>query len=103
MPSSYSIIIKPQALEDILSIASYIAEESGDLGVALSWEMSIHEHLSRLELFPHGYSSAEVQPYRKLIHGRYLIYFRIDADERNVIVCRVVNGMMFLKNVGPIE
>ena len=101
--ASYLVVFKPQALDDIFQIASYIAEKSQDLDVALLWVESVHEHVEHLVKFPHGYSIFEIPPYRKINHGRYLVVYRIDEEAEKVVICRVVHGTRLSENLGPIE
>ena len=103
MPERFAVILKPQAVQDIYSISDYIAERSQDLDVALHWEESIHSHIARLEYFPSGYSHFVIEPYRKMLHGQYLILFRIEEVESRVIVCRVIHAGRLPENTGPVE
>jgi plasmid stabilization system protein ParE len=103
VPSRYKVTLTKKAVNDILQCSEYIRERSMDVEIALLWEASLQQHLSQLKMFPTGYPMYEVEPYRKLLHGRYVVLFRVDEIESEVIVCRVFHSARLDKNIGSIE
>lgn len=76
----FRVVFAGRSVQDLEDIAAYLAERSGDPWVGELWLDSMLEHVERLEQFPFGYPEFCVAPYWKLIHGRYLVIFRIDGQ-----------------------
>lgn len=103
MPKRYGVRITPQARDDILEIAAYITDQSEDPNIAELWETSLYEQMQMLELFPNSYPPFAIRPCRKMLHGRYIVLFRVEEEAREVVVCRVFHGARLVENIGPIE
>ena len=103
MAKQYSVILTGKAEDDLEECTNYIKEKSHDQFVAMNWKDSLEESLQRLEFFPHGYPRFLKTPYRKMLFGLHQIYFRIDEDNQEVLVCRIVQGNRLIENAGPME
>jgi toxin ParE1/3/4 len=85
------VIWAPSALEDINSIAAYIARDSVDQ--AALFVVRLVEATDRLQEFPlSGRVIPEIgnQSCREIIYGSYRIMYRLDDDE--VWITGVVHG-----------
>jgi toxin ParE1/3/4 len=79
----YVVTILEEALEDLRNIVAYIAKENPSAAETLGREL-LDEAMS-LESLP--YRGSPVKKRRgllKLIHGNYLVYYRIQ-EQKNVI------------------
>jgi plasmid stabilization system protein ParE len=103
MLKRYAVRLTPQARDDIVNIAAYIGEQSEDDYIGDLWEASLNEQLQRLDCFPNSYPLFSIRPYRKMIHGRYVIVFRVNEELREVLICRVFHGARLVRSVGPLE
>jgi len=85
------VIWAPSALEDVNSIAEYIARDSVDQ--AALFVVRLFETTDRLQEFPRsGRVIPEIgnQSCREIIYGSYRIMYRLDDDE--VWITGVVHG-----------
>lgn len=85
------VIWAPSALEDVNSIAEYIARDSVDQ--AALFVVRLFEATDRLQEFPlSGRVIPEIdnQSCREIIYGSYRIMYRLDDDE--VWITGVVHG-----------
>ncbi len=83
---NYKVKFTDTAKDDLLNIATYIAEQSKDKTIAIRFVNELREKTKQLELFPESGSlpndrvmrSAE---YRFLVHKDYLIFYRFEPRE----------------------
>jgi toxin ParE1/3/4 len=87
----YVVFILEEALEDLTTIVAHISAENVAAAETLGNEL-IDEAMS-LELMPYRGSVVKKQPaLRKLIHGNYLVYYRIKEPEKAVEIVSFVHG-----------
>jgi len=103
MLKRYTVRLQPRARDDIVNIVAHIGEQSEDDYIGDLWEASVYEQLQRLDCFPNSYPTFSIQPYRKMIHGRYIIVFRVNDELREVQVCRVFHAARLVESIGPLE
>ena len=87
----YAVLILEEAYEDLRKIVSYIASENPNAAEAFGGEL-LDEAMS-LESLP--YRGSRVKKRRgllKLIHGNYLIYYRIQEQKRVVEIVAFKHG-----------
>ena len=82
----------------------YIAEDSGSLDIALNYLKKIESAINRLEDFPLSgsipkYSILRKQGYRVLIVERHLIFYKVNYNEKIVIIYAIVDGRQEYKNL----
>jgi len=84
-------VVLPGHVENLIADqALYIAEDS--IHRALQWERGLREAIERLGETPRAnpisVPDTELAGYevRKLIHGNYLVFYRIDDDAKTVFV-----------------
>jgi plasmid stabilization system protein ParE len=103
MHSSYRLFLTPYAIDDIEECTARIAEVSQDQPIADEWKNSILRHIEILRDFPESYPKYQIARYRRVLHGNYLIIYRIDKDSLTVVVCRILHTSRLIENSGEIE
>lgn len=93
----YRIEITEKADEQMRELILYIAEDSGDNQVALSYLGKIEKAIKQLEIFPESgslprYSILRKQGYRVLIVEKHLVFYKVRSDEELVTVYAVVDS-----------
>ena len=100
----YKIVRTDKADEHLREIIFYIAEDSGSVDIALNYLEKIEAAINNLENFPMSgsiprYSILRKQGYRVLIVERHLIFYKVDADKRMVIIYAIVDGRREYRNL----
>lgn len=98
MPKTYKVLLTRHAQNDFAEIYDYISADSPENGGA--FVLTIEEKVASLTSMP---ERAPMIPenallgtgYRHLIHGKYRIIFRIQAD--SVIILRIIHGARLLR------
>ena len=77
--------------EQLKEIIFYIADDSGNVDVALNYLDRIEKSINRLEDFPMSgslprYSILRKQGYRVLIVEKHLVFYKVNQREKIVIV-----------------
>ena len=85
-------------------IIFYIADDSGSIDIALNYLKKIESAINRLEDFPLSgsvprYSILRKQGYRVLIVERHLIFYKVNCNEKIVIIYAIVDGRQEYKNL----
>ncbi len=93
----YRILRTDKAEDQIRSIIHYIADETGDVMVALAYLDKMEKAIERLEELPESghvprYSILKKQGYRVVIMDKHLAFYKVNHEERTVIVYAVVDG-----------
>ena len=93
----YKVIRTDKADEQLREIIFYIADDSGSVDIALKYLDKIEKAIKRLEDFPLSgsvprYSILRKQGYRVLIAERYLLFYKVNEDEKVVTIYAVVDG-----------
>ena len=93
----YKILRTDRAEDQLREAIFYIAEDSGDVDVALTYLNKIESAINRLREFPESgseprYSILKKQGYKVLIVERHLIFYKISEQEGQVIIYAIVDG-----------
>ena len=100
----YRIIRTDKADEQLREIILYIADNSGDVDIALSYLKKIEKAIQKLEDFPlcgsvPRYSILRKQGYRVIVVERHLVFYKVNCNERLVTIYAVVDGRQEYKNL----
>ena len=98
MPKTYKVLLSRHAQNDLAEIYDYIGADSPQN--ATTFILALEEKILSLAIFP---KRVPLIPenillgtnYRHLIHGKYRVIFRIQAEI--VVVLRVIHGARLLK------
>jgi plasmid stabilization system protein ParE len=87
----YVVIILEEALEDLRKIVAYISSENPGAADALG--LGLLEEAMSLESLPYrGFRVKKRRGLLKLIHGNYLIYYRIQEQKKVVEILAFKHG-----------
>jgi toxin ParE1/3/4 len=87
----YKVLMRQTAHDSLREVVSYISTNNTTATEKLANEL-VDQALS-LESLPFRGSQVRKRPgYLKLVHGNYLIYYRIKEEEKIVEVLRFVHG-----------
>jgi len=87
----YKVLIRETAHDSLREIVSYVSADNPAAAEKLGGQL-IDQALS-LESLPFRGSRVRKRPgYLKLVHGNYLIYYRIKEEEKIVEVLRFIHG-----------
>ena len=100
----YKILRTDKAEEQLREIIFYIADDSGSIDTALKYLDKIEHAIMQLEDFPYigsipKYSILRKQRYQVLIAERHLVFYKVNEDEKLVILYAIVDGRREYKNV----
>ena len=100
----YRIQRTDRAGDQLDRLLMYIADDAGDIDVALRYLDRIEEAIMRLSEFPYAgaaprYSILKKQGYRVLIVEKQLVFYKVDEKERLVTIYAVVDGRMEYRNL----
>ena len=93
----YELLFSATAAEDLKEIACDIYSVSGSKESALKYIEGIREECRALELFPESGALPKDRillsaGYRFVIYKDYLAFYKVDNENRRVIVSTVFNG-----------
>ncbi|MFG6377556.1 MAG: type II toxin-antitoxin system RelE/ParE family toxin [Lachnospiraceae bacterium] len=100
----YKILRTDKAEEQLREIIFYIADDSGSIDIALKYLDKIEHAIMQLESFPYigsipKYAILRKQGYRVLIVERHLVFYKVNEDEKLVIIYAIVDGRREYKNL----
>ena len=100
----HKIVRTDKADEQLREIIFYIADDSGSVDIALNYLNKIEKAIKRLEDFPLSgsvprYSILKKQGYRVLIVERHLVFYKVNSNERIVIIYAIVDGRQEYKKL----
>ena len=100
----YKILRTDKAEEQLREIIFYIADDSGDVDIALGYLDKIETAINRLQEFPESgsiprYSTLKKQRYRVVIIERHLVFYRINEEDKLVIIYAIVDGRREYRNL----
>lgn len=100
----HKILRTDKAEEQLREIIFYIADDSGDINIALEYLDKIETAINRLQEFPESgsvprYSILKKQGYRVLIVERHLIFYKINETDKLVIIYAIVDGRREYRNL----
>lgn len=93
----FRIVISEDALEDIQTVFRYIADAEGLPITAKRWLDTVEQAIQKLSSQPFLYPEydlriPEIPQLRKLVVGRYLVFYTIEETSQSVQVLRVISG-----------
>ena len=94
---NYQIFRTEKAEEQLREIIFYIADDSGDIDLALKYLDRLESAINRLQEFPESgslprYSILKKQGYRVLIVERHLVFYKINHEDRVVLIYAILDG-----------
>lgn len=100
----YKIIRTDKADDQLREIIFYIADDSGDVGIALGYLDKMETVINRLGEFPESgsipkYSILKKQGYRVVIIERHLVFYKINEEDKTVIIYAIVDGKREYRNL----
>lgn len=101
---SYKILRTDKAEDQLREMIFYIADDSGDVDIALSYLDKIEIAINRLQKFPElgsipRYSILKKQGYRVIIVERHLVFYKINEIDKTVIIYAIVDGRREYRNL----
>lgn len=100
----YKIVRTDKADEQLRESIFYIADDSGNVDIALNYLDTIEMAINRLVEFPLSgsnpkYSILRKQGYKVLIVERHLVFYKVNESEKIVTIYAVVDGRQEYKNL----
>ena len=100
----YKIFRTDKAEEQLREIIFYIADDSGNVDIALGYLDKIEDAINRLQEFPESgsiprYSILKKQGYRVIIVERHLVFYKIYKEKKTVIIYAIVDGRREYQNL----
>ena len=100
----YRITRTDKAEDQLRDIIYYIADDSGSVDIALKYLDKIEESINNLKEFPNlgsipRYSILRKQGYRIVIVEKHLIFYKVDEENKSVIIYAVVDGRREYQNL----
>ncbi len=100
----YQVLRTDKAEEQLRDIIYYIADESGDIDIALGYLDKIETSINRLQEFPESgsiprYSILKKQGFRVVIVERHLVFYKINEEDKAVIIYAIVDGRREYRNL----
>lgn len=100
----YRILRTDKANDQLYSLIQYIADDSGDIEIALSYLDRLEKAIMHLKEFPYvgvepRYSILRKQGYRVLIVEKQLVFYKVDEDSQFITIHAVVDSRMEYKNL----
>jgi toxin ParE1/3/4 len=101
---TYKILRTDKAEDQLRDLIFYIADDSGDIQIALDYLERIESAIFRLKDFPESgslprYSILKKQGFRVLIVERHLIFYKIHSEQSAVIIYAIVDGRREYRNL----
>ena len=100
----YKILRTDKAEDQLREIIFYIADDSGNVDIALGYLDKVETAINRLRDFPESgsiprYSIIKKQGYRVLIVERHLVFYKISEKDKLVIIYAIVDGRREYRNL----
>lgn len=100
----YKIMRTDKAEDQLRDIIFYIADDSGSIDTALKYLDKIEESINRLKEFSNSgsiprYSILKKQGYRVVIAEKHLIFYKVNEENKTVIIYAIVDGRREYQNL----
>ena len=100
----YKIVRTDKAEEQLRDILFYIADDSGNVDIALNYLKKFENAIHNLEDFPMSgsipkYAILRKQGYIVLFVEKYLVFYKTDSKNKIIIIYAVVDGRREYKNL----
>lgn len=94
---SYAVYRTDKANDQIYDIVRYIAMDAGNVEIALSYLERLETAINSLRDLPYQgsiprYRILKRQGYRVLIVGKHLIFYKVQEEQKRVIIYAVVDS-----------
>lgn len=101
---TYKLLKTDRFEEQLRKLIFYIADDTGDINIALKYLDKIEKTINRLQIFPESgslprYSILKKQGYRVLIVERHLVFYKIDKEEKTVMIYAILDGRREYRNL----
>ncbi|MCM1564698.1 MAG: type II toxin-antitoxin system RelE/ParE family toxin [Dehalobacter sp.] len=99
-----NILRTDKAEEQLREIIFYIADDSGDVDIALEYLDKIETVINRLQEFPESgsiprYSILKKQGYRAIIVESHLVFYKYNEEKNTVIIYAIMDGRREYRNL----
>ena len=99
-----NILRTDKAEEQLRKIIFYIADDSGDVDIALGYLDKIETAINRLQEFPESgstprYSILRKQGFRVIIVERHLVFYKYIKEVNTVIIYAIMDGRREYRNL----
>lgn len=92
----YEVILTDSAKLDLEEIYEYIKDNLKESDVANQLMSKIESDILRLEQYPFSCMEVKVKPhkklYRKLVTGKYIVLYRVEEEDKQVVILNVIYG-----------
>lgn len=93
----YKILRTDKAEEQLREIIFYIADDSGDVNIALGYLEKMEYAINRLQDFPKigtipRYAILKKQEYRVIVVEKHLVFYKLNEENKEVIIYAIVDG-----------
>ena len=100
----YRVQRTDKANDQLYSLIQYIADDSGDIDLALDHLARLEKAVMHLAVFPYAgaaphYSTLRKQGYRVLIVEKQLFFYKVDEAAKLVTIYAVVDSRMEYRNL----
>jgi toxin ParE1/3/4 len=100
----YKVLRTDKAEDQLRDIIYYISEDSESIDIALNYLNKVEEAINRLQELPSSgsiprYSILKKQGYRVLIIEKHLVFYKVNDENKTVIIYAIVDGRREYKNL----
>ena len=100
----YKILRTDKTEDQLRDIIFYIADDAGNIDIALRYLEKIETAINRLQEFPNSgsiprYSILKKQGYRVVIVEKHLVFYKVNEEDKTVIIYAIVDGRREYKNL----
>ncbi|MFA9378831.1 MAG: type II toxin-antitoxin system RelE/ParE family toxin [Lachnotalea sp.] len=100
----YKILRTDKVEEQLREIIFYIADDSGNVDIALGYLDKIETVINRLQEFPESgsiprYTILKKQGYRVIIVEKHLVFYKINEVDQTVIIYSIVDSRREYRNL----
>jgi toxin ParE1/3/4 len=93
----YEIVRTDKADEDLRDIIYFIAEDSGNIEIAINYLDKLEKAIKRLAQYPYigvvpKYKTLRIQNYRVLIVEKHLVFYKVNETTKKLTIYRVLSG-----------
>ncbi|WP_199229097.1 type II toxin-antitoxin system RelE/ParE family toxin [Sporanaerobacter acetigenes] len=100
----YKILRTDKAEDQLRDVIFYIADDSENIDTALRYLEEIETVINHLQEFPNSgsiprYSILKKQGYRVVIVEKHLVFYKVNEEDKTVIIYAIVDGRREYKNL----
>ena len=100
----FKILRTDKAEDQLRDIILYIADDSGDVNIALQYLDKLETAINRLQEFPKSGSMPrhyilKKQAYRVVIVEKHLVFYKINEEDKIVTIYAIVDGRREYRNL----